>query len=124
MIASSNSSSNRDNHTNTTSNTTNKNPYILAGNWGLNVTNKQITYFEANFTMVHNDGTDRHSHEFANFKRVSVIPILLDPKGITFIGMMDIKLNGADKWFGTSISSNRKELQRAIRFYSRLACEF
>ena len=78
-----------------TTNTTNKNPYILAGNWGLNVMNRKITYFEVNFTMVHIDGTDRHKFEFANFKRVSVIPILLDPKGITFIGMMDIKLNGA-----------------------------
>lgn len=106
VIAPLNFSSTRDNHTivNTTTNTTIKNPYILAGNWGLNVTNKKITYFETNFTMVHNDGTDRHSHEFANFKRVSVIPILLDPKGITFIGMMDIKLSGADKWFGVPVS--------------------
>jgi hypothetical protein len=85
-------------------NTTNKNPYILAGNWGLNVVNRKITYFEVNFPMVHTDGTDRHTHEFNNFKRVSVIPILLDPKGITFIGMMDIRLNGADKWFGVPVS--------------------
>ena len=91
-------------HANTISNTTNKNPYILAGNWGLNVVNRKITYFEVNFTMVHTDGTDRHTHEFNNFKRVSVIPILLDPKGITFIGMMDIKLNGVDKWFGVPVS--------------------
>jgi hypothetical protein len=54
--------------------------------------------------MVHTDGTDHHTHEFANFKRVSVIPILLDPKGITFIGMMEIKLNGADKWFGAPVT--------------------
>ena len=54
--------------------------------------------------MVHIDGTYCHKFEFANFKRVSVIPILLDPKGITFIGMMDIKLNGADKWFGVPVT--------------------
>ena len=83
---------------------TDKNPYILTGNWALNVVNRKITYFEVNFTMVHPDGTDRHTHEFANFKRVSVIPILLDPKGVIFIGMMDIKLNGADKWFGVPVS--------------------
>lgn len=83
-----------------TADNTNKYPYILAGNWGLNVVNRKITYFDLNFTMVHTDGTDRHTHEFVNFKRVSVIPIFLDPKGITFIGMMDIKLNGTDKWFG------------------------
>jgi hypothetical protein len=90
--------------TNTISNTTTKNPYILVGNWGLNVVNKRITYFEINFTMVHADGSDRHTHEFTNFKRISVIPILLDPKGITFIGMMDIKLNGANKWFGVPVT--------------------
>ncbi|MGC2570100.1 MAG: hypothetical protein WA364_01220 [Candidatus Nitrosopolaris sp.] len=87
-----------------TPNTQNKNSYILAGTWGLNVVNRKITYFELNFTMVHADGTDRHTHEFTNFKQVSVIPILLDPKGITFIGMMDIKLNGGDKWFGVPVS--------------------
>ena len=65
-----------------TTDITNKKPYILAGNWGLNVINRKITYFDVNFTMVHTDGTDRHTHEFTNFKRVSVTPILLDPKGI------------------------------------------
>jgi hypothetical protein len=48
--------------------------------------------------MVHIDGTDRHTHELTNFKRIAVIPILLDPKGITFIGMMDIK------WFDVLIT--------------------
>jgi hypothetical protein len=81
-----------------------QNPYILAGNWGLNVVNKKIAYFEANFTMVHADGTDRHTHEFTNFKRISVIPILLDPKGLTFIGMIDIELNGGYKWFGVPVT--------------------
>jgi hypothetical protein len=81
-----------------------KNPYVLTGNWGLNVENKKITYFELNFTMVHADGTDRHTHEFTNFKRISVIPILLDSKGLTFLGMMDIKLNGAYKWFGAPVT--------------------
>lgn len=87
-----------------TADITNKKPYILAGNWGLNVINRKITYFDVNFTMVHTDGTDRHTHEFTNFKRVSVTPILLDPKGITFIGIMDIKLNGIYKWFGVPVS--------------------
>lgn len=86
-----------------TADITNKKPYILAGNWGLNVINRKITYFDVNFTMVHTDGTDRHTHEFTNFKRVSVTPILLDPKGITFIGIMDIKLNGIYKWFGVPV---------------------
>jgi hypothetical protein len=81
-----------------------QNPYILTGNWGLNVVNKKITYFEVNFTMVHADGTDRHTHEFTNFKRISVIPILLDSKGLTLIGMMDIKLNGEYKWFGAPVT--------------------
>lgn len=90
--------------THITADITNKKPYILAGNWGLNIVNRKITYFDVNFTMVHTDGTDRHTHEFTNFKRVSVTPILLDPKGITFIGIMDIKLNGIYKWFGVPVS--------------------
>ena len=54
--------------------------------------------------MVHTSGTDRHTYELTNFKRTSVILILLDPNGITFIGMMDIKLNGNDKWFGVPVT--------------------
>ena len=91
------------NHT-ITAGITDKNPYILVGNWGLSVVNRKITYFDVYFTMVRTDGTDRHTHEFANFKRVSNTPILLDPKGITFIGIMDINLNGADKWSGVPVS--------------------
>jgi hypothetical protein len=92
------------NTTSTITNAANNNPYILVGNWSLSVINKKITYFDVNFTMVHIDGTDRHTHELTNFKRISVVPILLDRNGITFIGMMDIKLNGADKWFGVPIT--------------------
>jgi hypothetical protein len=68
--------------TNTTPSTTGKNPFILVGNWGLNVMNKKITYFEVNFAMVRADGTDRHTHEFTNFKRTSV---LLDPRGTSVL---------------------------------------
>ncbi len=67
-------------------------------------TNKKITDFNVSFTMVRADGSDRHTHEFTNFKHVSAIPIILDPKGIAFIGMMDIKSNGNDKWFGVPIT--------------------
>jgi hypothetical protein len=81
-----------------------QNPYILVGNWTMDVSNKKITDFNANFTMVRADGSYRHTHEFTNFKRVSAIPVILDPKGITFIGMMDIKLNGGNKWFGVPIT--------------------
>jgi hypothetical protein len=87
-----------------TVNNTNNNPYVLAGSWGLDVANRKIASFVISFTMVLANGTDRHTHEFTNFKPVSVLPILLDQKGITFIGMMDIKINSADKWFGVPIS--------------------
>jgi hypothetical protein len=108
-----NASSNQINKTNAnttdsaaaTNNNKNKNnSYVLVGNWGLNVANKKITYFDVNLTMVHIDGTDRHTHELTNFKRTSAIPILLDPKGTSFIGMMDIKLNGKNKWFGVPVT--------------------
>ena len=52
--------------------------------------------------MVHANGTDRHTDELTNFKRTYVILILLDPNGITFIEMMDVKLNGDDRWFWCS----------------------
>jgi hypothetical protein len=54
--------------------------------------------------MAHASGTDRHTDELTNFKRTTVIPILLDPNGITFIGMMDVKLNSDERWFGVPIT--------------------
>ena len=36
-------------------------PYILGGNWNLNVQGGNVTDFAANFVMVHPDGTGYHT---------------------------------------------------------------
>src|SRR5215217_5752546 len=42
-------------------------PYILGGNWNLNVQGGNVTDFAANFNMVHTDGTEYHTHNITNF---------------------------------------------------------
>src|SRR5687768_6814041 len=37
-------------------------PYILGGNWNLDVESGNVTDFTANFMMVHTDGTGYHVH--------------------------------------------------------------
>jgi len=41
--------------------------YITSGDWSLDVKDGSVSNFEAKFTMVHIDGTGRHSHELSNF---------------------------------------------------------
>ena len=83
--------------------------YILGGYWSLDVVVGKVRQLESNFTMVHLNGTGYHTHQLTNFKPNSVVPVLLDPKGMTFIGIMDIKLNGHYKWYGvqTTIAINK-----------------
>jgi hypothetical protein len=104
----------KENSNNSITPISNQNPYILAGNWTMDANNKKITDFNVNFTMVRANGSDRHTHEFTNFKYVSATPIILDPEGITFIGMMDIKLNGNDKWFGAPVAVSIGKLFNTI----------
>jgi hypothetical protein len=75
--------------------------YILSGDWNLNVQNGQVMNFMSNFTMVHPDGTGRHTHGVTNFKLDSGSTITLNPNGTTFIpGTADISANGQSKWTG------------------------
>ncbi len=55
------------NMTGTTSNETStaselEPPYVAAGDWSLEVQDGSVSSFEATFTMVHIDGTERHTH--------------------------------------------------------------
>ncbi|HZC88567.1 MAG TPA: hypothetical protein VE199_03025, partial [Nitrososphaera sp.] len=75
--------------------------YILSGGWNLNVQNGQVMNFMANFTMVHPDGSGRHTHGVTNFKLDNGSAITLNPTGTTFIpGTADITTNGQPKWTG------------------------
>ncbi|HEY7083110.1 MAG TPA: hypothetical protein VH500_25735 [Nitrososphaeraceae archaeon] len=51
-----------------TSQVNNHTSWILGGNWMLEAINRNVTDFNALFTMVHFDGTDRHSMSLINFK--------------------------------------------------------
>src|SRR5215216_1218045 len=42
-------------------------PYILGGNWNLNVEGGNVTDFTANIMMVHTDGSGYHTHNITNF---------------------------------------------------------
>jgi hypothetical protein len=80
--------------------------YIEAGNWSLSVVDKKVRNFEINFTMVHPDGSDWHYHELSNFQTDLDIPVLLEEKGTTFAGMMDIGEDNMDRWFGVQTYVN------------------
>src|SRR5215218_10914150 len=41
--------------------------FVLNGYWHLEVDNGNVTSFDARFTKVHLDATNRHTHEIANF---------------------------------------------------------
>jgi hypothetical protein len=51
-----------------TSQVNNHTSWILGGNWMLEAINRNVTDFNALFTMVHFDGTDRHMMSLINFK--------------------------------------------------------
>jgi hypothetical protein len=73
----------------------------LAGDWSLDVQDGSVNNFAANFTMVHIDGTMRHTHEFSNFKSDNSTTIDTSGNGTSFImGTVDIATDGQPKWTG------------------------
>jgi hypothetical protein len=76
-------------------------PYIVAGDWSLDVQDGNVTDFAANFTMMHTDGTSRHVHDVSNFEATNGSSVSLEEDGITFIfGTSDITTNGSGGWTG------------------------
>ena len=75
-------------------------PYILGGDWNMNVNNGNVTNFDSNFTMVHTDGTEKHTHEITSF--------VSNPDNAPFqpnnnetalvLGKSNIETNGSPKW--------------------------
>jgi hypothetical protein len=60
--------------------------------------------------MVHVDGTGYHTHEFVNFQPNVDVPLLLDRQLVPIIGMMDIKVDGKNQWFGVQTTIQIKKL--------------
>ncbi|AFU58373.1 MAG: hypothetical protein QXX64_03720 [Nitrososphaera sp.] len=76
-------------------------PYVLAGDWSLDVQDGSVNNFAANFTMVHIDGTNRHTHEFSNFVSNNSTTIDTSGNGTSFImGTVDISVDGETRWTG------------------------
>lgn len=69
--------------------------YVLAGSWNLDVQSSNATQFEANFTMVHTDGTGRHMHTIGSFEPVSTMQ---QNASIFITGSSDITVNGTTQW--------------------------
>jgi hypothetical protein len=85
-----------------TSGTASSSPYLVGGDWSLNVESGNVTNFRANFTMVRTDGSEHHSHDITNFKVGNNTQFQLDPESKTTInGTADIAVNGTSKWPGT-----------------------
>ena len=76
-------------------------PFIVSGDWNLSVKNGKVNDFVVNFTMVHVDGTNRHTHELTHFVSSNDTTIRVNSSGTTFIfGTVDVKVNGTQKWTG------------------------
>ncbi len=76
-------------------------PYILGGNWNLNVESGNVTEFTANFMMVHTDGTGYHVHNITDFSAGNATVQLVQGLETTISGTSDIYTNGTNSWPGT-----------------------
>jgi hypothetical protein len=75
-------------------------PYILGGEWNTNVNNGNVTSFDSNFTMVHTDGTDKHTHDITNFvSNPDSAPFQPNTNETALvIGKSNIGVDGSPKW--------------------------
>ena len=77
--------------------------YIVGGNWNLNVQNRNVTDFSANFIMVHPDGTEYHTHNITNFVIGGANTVqLVQGQETTIAGVADIYNNGTNTWPGAN----------------------
>jgi hypothetical protein len=75
-------------------------PYILGGNWNLNVEGGNVTNFAANFIMVHTDGSEYHTHNITNFSIGNNTVQLIQGQELSINGTADISVNGTTQWPG------------------------
>ena len=80
-------------------------PYVIAGEWDLGVADGNVTGFDAEFTMVHTDGTGRHTHQLMNFVAANGTLVQLDENGSGVIfGTVNVSLNGSEQWSDASVA--------------------
>jgi hypothetical protein len=75
-------------------------PYILGGNWTLNVQGGNVTDFSADFLMVHTDGTGYHTHNITSFSIGNNTVQLVQGQENLINGTADIYTNGTVAWPG------------------------
>lgn len=76
-------------------------PYVASGDWNLDVQDGSVSDFAANFTMVHIDGTGRHTHDLSNFVSSNSTTIDTSGNGTSFIfGTVDVATDGEARWTG------------------------
>src|SRR5215211_3706178 len=75
-------------------------PYILGGNWNLNVQGGNVSDFTANIMMVHTDGSGYHTHNITNFYVGNATVQLVQGQETSISGSADIYTNGTIKWPG------------------------
>jgi hypothetical protein len=76
-------------------------PYVLGGEWNLNVQGGNVTDFTANFMMVHTDGTGYHTHNITNFSVGNGTVQLVQGLETSINGTADVYTNGTVSWPGT-----------------------
>jgi hypothetical protein len=75
-------------------------PYVLGGNWNINVQGGNVTDFAANFAMVHQDGTGYHIHNITDFSAGNKTVQMIQGQETTINGTADYVVNGTTKWPG------------------------
>ena len=78
--------------------------FLLGGDWNLGVVNGEPIDFNADFTMVRVNGTDRHTMNLMHFRADDNSTVVLSDDGSTTInGIMDIMGHGHLLW--TNVTS-------------------
>lgn len=69
-------------------------PFILTGDWELQVEGGTVTMFDSGFTMVRTDGTNYHTINLTNFLATDEGPVTLGPTTERINGTIDVLVNG------------------------------
>jgi hypothetical protein len=81
--------------------------WIASGNWTLNLSNRNTTYFKTDMTWFNNDGKTSHTHQFQNFRSTTTtsstaggnITAIVQPgNNVILNGLMDVGTNHRIVW--------------------------
>jgi hypothetical protein len=77
-------------------------PYIIGGNWNIDVLQRNVTEFSADFLMVHPDGSGYHTHNITSFVTGTPNVALVQGQNTSISGTADIYTNGTIAWPGAN----------------------